>query len=88
MDTIQDTETVMRTCDVCGSNAFHPEHIDESFHVDGELVLVEGVPAMVCDRCGDASFDAATTEALRQMLHGDRHPTRHVSVDVFAFAAA
>ena len=78
----------MRKCDVCGNESFHARQVDESFHIDGQLVMVEGIPAHVCGRCGDATFDRQTTEAVRGMLHGDSRPTRHMNVDVFAFAEA
>ncbi len=76
----------MNTCDVCGNTSFHTEQVEQMFHIDGHRVLVEGIPARVCDRCGDATFGHQTTETIRQMVHGQKRPTRHVNVDVFAYA--
>jgi len=48
--------------------------------------MVEGIPARVGDRFGDATFDRETTESIRRMVHGKKRPTRREEVDVFAFA--
>jgi HTH-type transcriptional regulator / antitoxin MqsA len=76
----------MTRCNVCGNTTFHNRQVEEGFHIDGHLVMVEGIPARVCDRCGDATFDRETTEAIRRMVHGKKRPTRREEVDVFAFA--
>ena len=76
----------MNTCDVCGNTAFRPERVEEVFHIEGRLVLVEGIPARICKRCGDATFDRQTTEKIRRTVHGEERPARRVELDVFAFA--
>lgn len=76
----------MTKCDVCGNATFHNDRVEEVFRIDGQMVMVEQIPARVCDRCGEATFDRETVEHVRRMVHGSNRPTRHVSVDVFAFA--
>ncbi len=76
----------MNRCDVCGNTTFHAQETEEVFHIDAQLVMVEGIPARVCDRCGDATFDREATEAIRRMVHGHKQATRHVSMDVYAYA--
>ena len=76
----------MNKCDVCGNTTFRRKQVEEVFNIEDHLVMVEGVPARVCDRCGDATFDRQTTDSIRRMVHGENRPTRHVNVDVFAFA--
>lgn len=76
----------MNKCDVCGNTSFHEKLTEEVFHIEGHLVMVEGIPARVCDRCGDATFGRDAAESIRRMVHGQKRPTRHVSVDVFAYA--
>ena len=76
----------MTKCNVCGGTAFHENAVEEVFHVDGQVVMVEGIPARICDRCGDATFSRETTEAVRRMVHGESRPKRTVNVNVFAFA--
>ena len=73
-------------CAVCGSNNCHLEKVSEVFQIDGRFVLVEDIPAKVCNLCGEETFTREATEAVRQMLHNsDTAPEKTVSVDVFAF---
>ena len=76
----------MKKCDVCGGTSFRPRQVAEVFHIEDHLVMVEGIPALICDRCGEARFDRQTTESIRRMVHGENRPTRCMNVDVFAFA--
>jgi YgiT-type zinc finger domain-containing protein len=75
----------MFRCCVCGSSEAHDELVDEVFQIDGQLVLVEQIPARVCSRCGEATFSRETTEKIRRMVHGEAEPVKAVQMDVFAF---
>ena len=76
----------MFRCDVCGSTEARNEFVDEVFNIDGELVLVEHIPAKVCSRCGEAVFSRETTEKIRRMVHGEAQSSKSIQMDVFAFA--
>lgn len=76
----------MYRCQVCGATEARSEIVSEVFLMDGVPVLVEGIPALVCARCGDATFSRATTERIRRMVHGEMRPVRSVCADVFAYA--
>lgn len=76
----------MNKCEVCGNTTFRHEHMDEFFRVGGDTVLVEQVPARVCERCGEATFDRETVEKVRRMVQEHSHPARRVEVNAFAFA--
>ena len=73
-------------CHVCGGTTAKPESVSEIFTIEGRPVLVEGIPAQVCDRCGEATFARATTEGIRQLVHSAKSPVKTVPLDVFAFA--
>ncbi len=75
----------MSKCYVCGSSDFTEKLVNETFEIDGKLILVENIPAKVCDRCGEIIFSGETGENIRLMLNSDRQPTRSIKVDVFAF---
>ncbi len=75
----------MFRCNVCGSDQAHQELVEELFMIDGKPVLVQNIPARVCDRCGDETFSRETTEKVRRMVHGESRPLRSVRMDVFAF---
>ena len=73
-------------CHVCGHNAAKSELVSEVFNLEGRRVLVENIPASVCEHCGEAVFSRETTERVRQMVHGAGHPVKTVPMDVFAMA--
>lgn len=75
----------MFRCHVCGSTTANKELMNEVFLIDGRRVLVEGIPADVCARCGEATFSRETTEHIRRMLHGEAKPIRAEVMDVFAY---
>ncbi len=76
----------MFKCHVCGHHAAKSELVSEVFNLAGRRVLVERIPAQVCEHCGEATFSRETTEAIRQMLHGAGQPVKTVPLDVFAMA--
>jgi HTH-type transcriptional regulator/antitoxin MqsA len=75
----------MFSCQVCGGTAARNEFVSEVFTVDGRRVLVEHIPAQVCERCGEPTFSRETTERVRRLVYEAR-PAKTVSLDVFALA--
>ena len=73
-------------CHVCGHNAAKSELVSEVFNLDGRRVLVENIPALVCEHCGEAAFSRETTEQIRQLVHNAEQPVRTVPLDVFAMS--
>ena len=76
----------MFNCHVCGHNAAKSESVSEVFNLEGRRVLVESIPALVCEHCGEATFSRATTEQIRRLVHGAGRPVKTVPLDVFAMA--
>jgi HTH-type transcriptional regulator / antitoxin MqsA len=72
-------------CHVCGATEAKQEFITEVFVIDGKAVLVEGIPATVCVRCGEATFSRETTERIRRMLHGEAKPVRAEVLEVYTY---
>lgn len=76
----------MFRCHVCGATKANNALMNEVFLVDGRRVLVEGIPANVCARCGEATFSRETTERIRRMVYGEAKPVRAEVMDVFTYA--
>jgi len=76
----------MFSCHVCGSTKGKEIFVEEVFHIDHKHFLVEHIPAMACERCGEKIFSRETTERIRRMMHGEAKPVKSVSMDVFAYA--
>ena len=55
-------------------------------HIQVSYSDVEGIPASVCTRCGEAIFSRETTERICRMVHGEAKPVRAVAMEVFAYA--
>ena len=73
-------------CHVCGGDAAKQQLVNEVFTIDGRPVQVVEIPALVCERCGEATFARETTEKIRQLVHSAKQPVKTVPMDVFAFA--
>ncbi len=74
----------MFRCHVCGSTAAREDFVNEVFAIGERRVLVEHIPAQICDRCGEPAFSRATTEKVRTLVHGEGSPVRTIAMDVFA----
>ena len=75
----------MFKCHVCGGTTAKSEFVSEVFTIDDRRVLVENIPALVCEHCGEATFSRETTEKIRRLVH-DARPARTVPLEVFALA--
>ena len=73
----------MFRCHVCGATQAKQEFITEAFIIDGKAVLVEGIPATVCARCGEATFSRETTKRIRRTLHGESKPVQAEVLEVY-----
>ena len=69
-----------------GNSSAKPGLVSEVFTIDGRRVLVERIPAQICERCGEATFSRETTERIRRLVHGEGQPSKTVPLDVFALA--
>lgn len=60
-------------CEACGGARLRPDRIRTSFWHGERLVVVEEIPALVCDACGERFYDDATVTAL-DLLRGRGFP--------------
>jgi YgiT-type zinc finger domain-containing protein len=72
-------------CHACGGDSAKTEFVSEIFTLEERHVLVEHIPAQVCERCGEPVFSRETTERIRRLVH-DAQPDRTVPLGVFALA--
>ena len=75
----------MYKCHVCGHIAARSAFVSEVFTIEDRRVLVEHIPAQVCEHCEEAAFSRETTESIRRLVHGAR-PVRTIPLEVFALA--
>lgn len=84
-----ETPHAERQCPQCESTRLRRHLVKSAFWHDDQLILVEDIPAIVCEACGERFYDDATATVL-DLMQGDGFPagqaTRHLSVPVFSFA--
>ncbi len=57
-----------------------------SYEEDNTYLLVEHVPAEVCNRCGEKIYTPEVTDALMRFAKEKREPTKVVQVPVYEFS--
>jgi YgiT-type zinc finger domain-containing protein len=85
---IETEEQPAARCGNCGSDRVHEADIRSAFWQGERLVVVEDIPAAVCDNCHEQYFDDRTMVVL-DLLRGDGFPTEkarsELRVPVFSF---
>jgi YgiT-type zinc finger domain-containing protein len=76
------------TCTNCGSANVSASHVRSAFWQDDRLVVVEGIPALVCGACAEQFYDDTTVVGL-DLLRGEGFPAdkarSELRVPVFCF---
>ena len=65
----------------------HEEPIRYHVELDGKLVVVEHVPALVCDRCGEISIAPQVASSVQRTVWGAKPPVRAIETPVYEFGA-
>ena len=73
-------------CDVCVAGERRAKLIQYSLPMAGGLILVDHVPAEVCDRCGEVTLSPDVVERLQQTVCDRHSPARIVETPVYEFA--
>ena len=76
----------MTACPVCHATNSKTELVSKIFDFDGEYVLVEGIPATVCQSCGERTFSAETVEQTRRIIGNGSATARTVPLQVYDYA--
>ena len=76
----------MTKCLVCHEEKSKTELVEEILKIDGQYVLVEGVPATVCQRCGERTFSRDAVERMRRLVGNSASPAKTVQLQVYDYA--
>ena len=85
MDT---AEQLSAACPVCESTDTRLARVRSAFWHDDRLVVIEDVPALVCNTCGEQFYDDATVlmiDRIRSNGFPAEDAVRELRVPVFAF---
>lgn len=83
MDT---TEQLSAACPVCESTDTRLDRVRSAFWHNDRLVVIEDVPALVCNTCGEQFYDDAAVRIIDRMRANGFPPeeaVRELSVPVF-----
>jgi YgiT-type zinc finger domain-containing protein len=72
-------------CVICKQGETHPGKATVTLERGGATVVIKGVPAMICDNCGEYYLDEAMTERVLAM--GEQALAQGAEVEVRRFAA-
>ena len=75
----------MSSCTICGSDERQEKLVEEVFRIDGQYLLVDHIPANVCNRC-EETFSRETADRIRLLLREEAEPIRSIAVRVFEFS--
>lgn len=71
-------------CYSCKGKAIN-QKVNVDSPVGENLVVIEGVPAEVCQQCGEKYFQADVYKEMEKLARGKATPSRHLTVDVIKF---
>ena len=74
------------TCEVCTIGNRSAQLIRYNLAVDDRLVVVENVPADVCDNCGETSIDPKVATQLQKTIWERKTPARWIEAAVYEFS--
>ena len=66
-------------CDLCEGH-YQDKTVVRSYRRHGKTIIVEAVPALVCDRCGDTLIREETVAAIDALLSKDAKPRKYAPV--------
>ncbi|HRF64051.1 MAG TPA: type II toxin-antitoxin system MqsA family antitoxin [Candidatus Competibacter sp.] len=67
-------------CVICKTGALKPQTVSVTVDRQGALLVVQGVPALVCDNCGERYFEDAVSARLLELTEQALQPG--VSLDI------
>ena len=73
-------------CSLCKTGSMVPGTATLTLERDETTLVIKDVPALVCDQCGDESFEAEAADRALEML--DEAVRRSVVIEMVHFARA
>jgi YgiT-type zinc finger domain-containing protein len=74
----------LNICPVCGGT-LEEKSIQLYFGYKGRLIVIEGVPALVCKDCCEQLISARTSKDIDVLVDSDIKPIKQINVAVLPF---
>ena len=78
---------MMNRCVFCGGNV-REEIVTIDIRVEGGLVVIEDVPAEVCQKCGEKTFSPETTRLIQKTIRQKPTSTKELCAPVISLKEA
>ena len=75
----------MDECIICGSKHFTEQKVNKVYEIDGSPVIVQNIPAMVCNNCGEKYFSGATHDKIMNLIYDNEIVTETVPAKSYEF---
>jgi YgiT-type zinc finger domain-containing protein len=72
-------------CDFCYDGRLQSREVREYYRVGKGVVVIERVPAYVCDRCGERYYNAKVAKQMRQLARKGRQTKQRISFPLVRF---
>lgn len=69
------------------NETFIDSSVTYTLEIDGQIIIVENVPARVCKETGEQLFSPETVQRLHAIIRGKQKPKRMIEAPVYEFAA-
>lgn len=76
-----DQTVAIHTCERCGNTALRAQTVRSAFWHDERLVVVDDIPALVCDSCQEQFYDDSTV-ILIDLLRGEGFPEEQANAEL------
>ncbi len=73
-------------CEVCGAGERRERQIRYPITIDDKFIVVEHVPAIVCDNCGEISLKPDVVAQVQKAIWGRGKPDRVIETEVYEFS--
>lgn len=74
-------------CEVCTIGERRRQLIRYHVEIDGKLIVVDNVPALVCDHCGEVSLEPQVAASVQRTIWEGKPPARAIETPVYEFGA-
>ncbi len=75
-------------CVICKTGDLQPQSVSVTVNRQGALLVVQGVPALVCDNCGERYFEDAVSGRLLELAEQTLRPGVRLDVRDYQQQAA
>ncbi len=72
-------------CDFCLEGKLRSRLVREYYRAGKSLVVMESVPAYVCEKCGERYYDGHVAKRMRQLAKKGAHVKERVSFPLIYF---